>query len=631
LKNAVKYQPQIDGLRGISVIAVIFYHLNSSWLPGGYLGVDIFFVISGYLITSIILVSLANKNFSILTFYERRIRRILPSFLFVISLTFLTGCLILPPADLMNLSASQIASVLFSSNFYFLRSIAYSAGPTEWVPLLHTWSLSVEEQFYLVIPAILIISSASKKYRIKSLLINLLLGSFVVYLLMLFMFPRGAFYLLPSRAWELLIGSLLAAHLFEKKDLQSSKRFHPLITYLALGMLFFSLIILKSNSYLWGFGVVIPVISAAVIIKLSADGLYQNRILESRLLISVGKISYSAYLIHYPLIVFWKTVYPNKFNLPFQLILFMLCLFLATIQTKFIEMPFRDVKRIPTRIALPLIFSISFMLCGLGFVGKVTNGFDTIKFNQISLDRRYLLVNGSKETQIVESMGWGKRITTDTDLVANTPFILTIGDSMAADITFAGNITQSNVKFLRFYLDDKCMELGLHAKLKLSGDREANCGVDNRLLINSINAAQAVIIAADWENSTYVTGIKLARRISQEKQTLLVGPFNFSRISFASYLFAKSEGLSADFQKKMFQRVDKEKLNIDNIMANSISNYDNVTFISKYKLFCHQSVQSCDIFNSGKLLWRDDLHVSLEGAKVLGPVILTAITKSNHL
>jgi peptidoglycan/LPS O-acetylase OafA/YrhL len=630
LKNAVKYQPQIDGLRGISVLAVIFYHLNSSWLPGGYLGVDVFFVISGYLITSIILVGLANKNFSILTFYERRIRRILPSFLFVISLTFLTGSLILPPADLMNLSASQFASVLFSSNLYFLRSIAYSAGPTEWVPLLHTWSLSVEEQFYLVVPAILMVVSASKKFRIKYVLFAFLLGSFVIYSLMLFLFPRGAFYLLPSRAWELLIGSLLAACLFERKDKKVIKRFHPLITYLALGILFFSLIVLKNNSYLWGFGVVIPVICTVTIIRLSADGLHQNRILDSRLLTSIGRISYSAYLIHYPLIVLWKTAFPNKFNLYFQLLLLLLCLFLAAIQTKFIEMPFRDAKRIPTKFALPLIFSISFLLCGLGFVGKATNGFDAIKSNQISHDRRYLLVNGPKEIQILESMGWGKQITRNAGLIASAPFVLVIGDSMASDITFAGNLTETKFKFLRFDLDDECMEVAIHPRIKHSGYLAANCALDNTLLVNYISAADAVIIAADWEDSTYAFGIELAHKISQEKQTLLIGPFNFLRIASASYLFAASDGLGTDFQKKMFQRVDKEKLEIDKIMADSIANYRNITFISKYKLFCHQSVQSCDIFNGDKLLWRDDLHVNLEGAKVLGPLIVKAITRSNY-
>ncbi len=625
-----KYQPQIDGLRGISVIAVIFFHLNSSWLPGGYLGVDVFFVISGYLISSIIFESIANKTFSILNFYERRVRRILPSFLFVISLTFLTGYLILPPADLMNLSASQFASVLFSSNFYFLRSIAYSAGPTEWVPLLHTWSLSVEEQFYLIMPAILVIASVSKKIRIRHLLIGLLLGSFAVYSLMLFTFPKGAFYLLPSRAWELLIGSLLAAYLFERRDIKSSEKSHPLITYLALGMLFFSLINFESNSYLWGFGVVLPVISTAIIIKLSAEGRYRNGILESRILVSVGKISYSAYLIHYPLIVFWKTAYPNKINLLSQLTLFILCFFLASIQTKFVEMPFRDTKRVPTRLALPLILSLSLLLCGLGYVGKVTQGFDAIKSNQVSLDRRYLLVNTPKETQIIQSMGMEKPITTNIDLIANTPYILTIGDSMSGDISVAGNIIQSDVKFLTFDLDDKCMELALHPKMKLPGDLVANCAVDNKLLANSIKTASAVIIAADWENSTYATGIELAYKISKEKQTLLVGPFNFLRIASASYLFAKSDGLNTDFEKKMFQRVDKEKVDIDNIMGNSVSNSNEITFISKYKLLCHQSVQSCDIFSNNKLLWRDDLHVTLEGAKALSPIILTAIAKLNH-
>jgi hypothetical protein len=462
------------------------------------------------------------------------------------------------------------------------------------------------------------------------LLIGLLLGSFVVYSLLLFTFPKGAFYLLPSRAWELLIGSLLAAYLFERRDLQSSKKFHPLITYLALGMLFFSLINFESNSYLWGFGVVLPVISTAILIKLSADGRYRNRILESRLLVWVGKISYSAYLIHYPLIVLWKTAYPNKFNLLFQLTLFMLCLFLAAIQTKFIEMPFRDAKRVPTRLALPLILSFSLLLCGLGFVGKVTHGFDAIKSNQVPLDRRYLLVNNLKEYQILESMGMEKPITKNIELIANIPYILAIGDSMSGDIAFAGNITQSKVKFLRFDLDYKCIELALHSKMKLSGDLVANCAEYNRLLLNSIKAASAVIIAADWEASTYATGIKLAYKVSKEKQTLLIGPFNFLRIASASYLFAKSEGLNTEFEKKMFQRVDKEKVNIDKIMANSISNHDNITFISKYKLFCHQSVQSCDIFSGDKLLWRDDLHVSLEGAKALSPIILTAITKSIH-
>jgi peptidoglycan/LPS O-acetylase OafA/YrhL len=203
------YRPEIDGLRAIAVIAVVMFHLGLG-CPGGFVGVDIFFVISGFLITGIVQRRIENKTFSFEDFFSRRIRRIFPALAVMIITSIAAGYLILLPEDLAELGKSSVAQALFVANFYFASDTGYFAGPAELKPLLHTWSLAVEEQFYFIFPILLLILQRLNRGRLVLLLAVAFLISFSASIYGLYVFPTATFFLLPTRAWELLTGCLLA-------------------------------------------------------------------------------------------------------------------------------------------------------------------------------------------------------------------------------------------------------------------------------------------------------------------------------------------------------------------------------------------------------------------------------------
>jgi len=250
----IKYRPEIDGLRAIAVIAVVLYHAGfvingTNSFSGGYIGVDIFFVISGYLITSIIIKEMAEQKFSFLKFYERRARRILPA-LFIVMLSSLPFAWIyLLPKAMKEYAASILSSLVFSSNFWFWQEDNYWAEPSALKPFLHTWSLSVEEQFYLVFPMILVMLWRFAKRHITSILVAGFLLSLLVAELGTIIHPDFTFYLLPSRGWELLAGAILAKHEMDHGRL-NRPCFDTFMPILGLFLIFYAYICSRPYIYM---------------------------------------------------------------------------------------------------------------------------------------------------------------------------------------------------------------------------------------------------------------------------------------------------------------------------------------------------------------------------------------------
>jgi peptidoglycan/LPS O-acetylase OafA/YrhL len=207
-----KYRPEIDGLRAVAVIPVILFHAGFESFSGGYVGVDVFFVISGYLITSIIYGEIQNKTFSIIRFYERRARRILPALIFVSAVCIPFAWMWMLPSDFEDFSRSLVAVSVFASNIFFWRDSGYFSVAVELKPLLHTWSLGVEEQFYILFPVILLLC---RKVSTRATVTIVMLGTIASIVLAEIgsrTYPAATFYLIPTRAWELGTGALLAIH-----------------------------------------------------------------------------------------------------------------------------------------------------------------------------------------------------------------------------------------------------------------------------------------------------------------------------------------------------------------------------------------------------------------------------------
>jgi len=350
VSSNIKYRPDIDGLRAIAVSVVVFFHAGITSLAGGFVGVDVFFVISGFLITTLLVKEAQNTGtISLSNFYARRIRRLMPAGLFVVLSVLLVGLFIFP-ADVtrQNLALSAIASTAFVSNFYFWRTTGYFAPNAEDIPLLHTWTLSVEEQFYVFWPILIIaILWASRKFKwdfrlILSLsFLGVCLVSFALAQWMLGTRPSAAFYLVISRAFELGAGALLALYL---PDFNSeNKVFGTGLSLCGLVAIIYAVLVFDERTLWPGPSSLIVVFGTIALLaggKINTSGLV-SRFLSTSPITFMGKMSYSWYLWHWPLLVFLNYVTFGEAALSQKMIAVALSLGLAIFSYYIVEKPIR--------------------------------------------------------------------------------------------------------------------------------------------------------------------------------------------------------------------------------------------------------------------------------------------------
>jgi peptidoglycan/LPS O-acetylase OafA/YrhL len=334
-----KYRPDIDGLRAVAVLSVLFFHLGSGVFSGGYVGVDIFFVISGYLITTIIIREIGAGEFSVAGFYERRFRRILPALLTVTVVTLALGVVLLDPESLENLGKSAAATALFSSNILFYSQTGYFDTAAELKPLLHTWSLAVEEQYYIFFPLLLLlIARVDTRHYLRWILILGLL-SFVGSVLVTWSNSSAAFYLIPTRAWELFMGSLLALHLLPTPDRQMLRE---AVATIGLVLIAYAIFFFNSETVFPGSAAFVPTLGSAMLIYAGTGGhSVVSRLLSRRSVVFIGLISYSLYLWHWPVIAFSRIYFITEIPGPVYPVMLITMLLLAILSWRFIETPFR--------------------------------------------------------------------------------------------------------------------------------------------------------------------------------------------------------------------------------------------------------------------------------------------------
>lgn len=303
---SIEYRPSIDGMRAIAVVSVLLFHLHEAMLPGGFVGVDIFFVISGYLITSIIYRQCAAKRFSLANFYQRRISRIFPVF-FLVSLSILiTAALLYSSEDLSSAGALTTASALSLTNIKLMLQGNYFEVSPDAQPFLHYWSLAVEEQFYMFLPLFLMLAHrlrVSRKWMLRILGV-LVIGSFAACVMMTFRRPTWAFYLLPTRAWELLAGSMLAVYTARQVPF-TTKSIDRYLSLAGLLLVAVSLLVVTEDRHFPGYIAIIPVLGSLLLIgRVSDPNMITEKLLANRVLVFVGRISYSLYLWHWPVYCF---------------------------------------------------------------------------------------------------------------------------------------------------------------------------------------------------------------------------------------------------------------------------------------------------------------------------------------
>ncbi len=358
------YRPEIDGLRAVAVIPVILFHAGFSSFSGGYIGVDVFFVISGYLITSIIYQELVQDRFSIMRFYERRARRILPALFLVSAACIPFAWLWMLPDEFKDFSQSLVGVATFTSNILFWRESGYFADPAELKPLLHTWSLAVEEQFYILYPPMLI---ALYRVRTKPLVLAISLAALISLGFAHWAstaYPSANFYLLPSRAWELGVGALVALYMHHQPP-TPPRALRELAGFVGLGLIFYAVVTFTETTPFPSLWAMIPVIGTALII-LAADGhTLAGRLLSRRVLVGVGLISYSLYLWHQPLFAFARIYFIDDVPAMTYWLLIAVAFLLAYLTWLAIELPARK------RLKLPRLQILSGAVAGCLAIGIV--------------------------------------------------------------------------------------------------------------------------------------------------------------------------------------------------------------------------------------------------------------------
>ena len=383
----MEFRKDINGLRAIAVLPVLLFHAQVPSFSGGFLGVDVFFVISGFLITSLILKDLNQKQFSLLSFYNRRARRILPALFFTCLITSCFAFFFMLPYDLRNYGQSLFATTLSANNILLYLTSGYWNLAAEFKPLYHTWSLAIEEQYYFIIPILLLLVYKEIKPAFKTTL-------FIIAILFLISFyfsfsstnKELNFLMIGHRMWELLAGSICALLL---PTIRLRSNFLALIGLLGIVFSYLSPYAISNNQAVY---TLIPVVGSMMIILFSSNQLALGKFLSIKPLSFIGLTSYSIYLLHMPLLAFLRLSTEGQASINAQLIAVFMAIPLAYISWRFIEKPFKDQHAINNKLFFTIIFSCAFLFLTVGYTLHKTYGLQTLNhtYNSSSNFQQYI-------------------------------------------------------------------------------------------------------------------------------------------------------------------------------------------------------------------------------------------------
>lgn len=434
-------------------------------MPGGFFGVDIFFVISGFLITGIIINELhATGRFSIIGFYERRARRIMPALFFVMIVTTLIACFILFPAQWATYLGSLVSMTYFGSNYYFLSKSGYFDPNVDLNPMLHTWSLAIEEQFYVFFPLILWLLWKTLKERNWTFVLGAIaLGSLLLANNAAINTPDPAFYLLQFRAWELLAGSLAAIALSKRERAYSNQWLSALGLLMILGAVF----LIPAGLPHPGFITLIPVVGAVLVVLTAGEGTLVNRLLSMKFFVGIGLISYSAYLWHQPMFALFRVTSADEPS-PWAFVPFIaLTLGLAALSWKFVENPFRNRKKFSRR---QIFIGTAILLLGT-LVVSWGGTRQTFQDHRVSF---YGQKFGDIESRLARNFGLSEACDgfepAATECISGAnPTVLLWGDSYARQLGLALKNSPSHKPFIQQTLSGCAPVLGLASQSDRNG------------------------------------------------------------------------------------------------------------------------------------------------------------------
>jgi len=647
------YRPDIDGLRALAIVAVLLYHAEVTFFAGGFVGVDVFFVISGFLITSLIRSELGAGRFSLLLFYERRIRRIFPALFLMLAAVTVLAVGVLFPSDLENYAGSLIATTGFASNFYFWDRSGYFDPAANTNALLHTWSLAVEEQFYLVFPP-LALWLARKGRRHQVFIIGALLAaSLGASIWAVREAPLSAFYLLPFRMWELLIGATLAIWTLSPP---SNRLAREGLAATGLFLVVGSTFVLTRDMFP-GEKALAPCVGAALLIFCNVDGRTAvARVLSARPFVMVGLISYSLYLWHWPLLViarYWtlRSLTPLETTAVLAA-----SVILAALSWTYVERPFRARERIGRPVVARSAIAAIGLAAAVGAIQIYGQGFP----ERYSPDIRALLVASSdRDPELSRCFDpepadvQMKRLCHIGAGATAMPSVLVWGDSHA-DALLPAVDTALREKNLTGYMagHGSCLPI-----VGLASSRSIICGAFNdevlRLAIQE-PAIRDIILIANWANYTegftygdpsdtlvlsdgtsnagsleqnkaiFAQGLEktVAVLVGSGKRVLIVAgvpevgvpvPEALARVRVASVEQDIRPTLEAYLARQAFA----------NSVFESLRAKFGITVLHPHEALCDES--ACDVMRDGRPIYRDGHHLSAFGARTLIPLFRNAL------
>jgi peptidoglycan/LPS O-acetylase OafA/YrhL len=605
IEHRSAYRPDVDGLRAIAVLSVVLYHAGLSVTSGGFVGVDVFFVISGFVISKSLLADLNRGRFSISGFYERRIRRIFPALFVTFLATWAAALVLLLPSYFEDFSRSLTASATFVSNLYFWKASGYFANGANLRPLLHTWSLSVEEQYYIFAPVtfFLIFRFLNKRWALA--LLPVIAASLALSIYASRIGPTANFFLLPMRAWELLLGAVLALAPPPRLKLAWARE---AIAVLGLGLIGVAVFAYTEATPFPGLSALPPCLGAALLIYAgSGEGTVATRTLALPPFVGVGLISYSLYLVHWPIISFltYLTLKPPRSIDAIPILIASLAL--AYLSWRFVEQPFRA-RGLSARRRTVLIGGAAMIVAvaALGALGVATHGLPG-RFPKLAVqtthDPQGLWSEGTCFLSNNPDIGrWDEGRCT---LTRGGPKALLWGDSYAADYVPGIEAEAAMIP----YTVIQYTAAGCPPILSYSSASRPNCASFNRnaLAIIDRDHIGVVVISARW--------VDMQRRGLEEIRSTLGA---LSRRGVKVYLLGQSPMFTTDVQLIAFRRPDQDRWSISfdpalNARLRALAG-PGVAFVDPLAHIC--AGESCPYRQGQALMFNDEGHYSAAGSRI---------------
>lgn len=615
-----RYRRDIDGLRSVAVIAVLIHHLNASLLPGGFVGVDIFFVISGFLITSQVYAEISNNRFSLKNFYQRRINRIVPALAVVLLASLIAGAFILSPADLTRLNVSALFSLLGVANIYiWMKYGNYFASDASEAPLLHTWSLGIEEQFYVIWPLLLLVLfRLAPRYVLPVLGVGIVAAvGFSEYATQVY--ASASYYLLPTRFFELMLGGALAVYLYQPRALgKTMARGCGLVGY---GLIVWALLALNPEAPFPGINALIPCLGAALLI-LAGSGDVRSRLLDNRPMVAIGLISYSLYLWHWPLIAYLKYL-GIDITLTVGIALVIVAVGLSWLSWRYVEIPFR---RSGAQLPFARVLTRRFVVPTLGLAVLAVStlqldGFPQRFAPQVSALEAMTLSEPNKLRSGCHMPNARYGVEPDPACQLGAPNAqldgIMVGDSFANHFTGMVDIlAKPNGIRLMDYTLDACPPIFGH-DAQLSTAYGARCVARNQKVLRMMehNHYPYVVLAGAWPKDEAAADIVEAsiRRVAANAGQVIVILSNQSIDNAATcpvrrLMFGTDQTCSAPLDTRVsYWSAIRDRL-------------PQVRFIDPNQVICPAGL--CSSIIDGQLLYRDDAHLNDLGSRFIGRALL---------